>query len=368
MKVGIVTFHRAQNFGAMLQAHALQKVVEELGNECQIIDYRCEKLENSYKNFIMPSKTLKGFLSGILHLPNRYIRNKKFMAFSNAYYKLSKHVYNEGNIADIDEGFEAYIVGSDQVWNPNITGSDLNYFLDFVPSGSKKVAYAASLGVTHFEENINKYLCKQFGTFSEISVREESSVPLVQNIAGVTPEVVMDPVFLVNSEYWKMLARKEHINKKYVFLYELHEHNTREYAKKIANEKGIDILLIPNDLRGGIKGIKKYAPTVEQFLSFIMNAEYVVTDSFHVAAFSVIFHKQFSVLMKTEQTSLNTRLTSLMSKLNLNSCILDDPSKQNEIYSPINYKDVEMILNKEREKSKLFLKKALYSEVGANGI
>lgn len=368
MKVGIITFHRAQNFGAMLQAHALQKVVEELGNECQIIDYRCTKLENSYKNFIMPSKTLKGFLSGIIHLPNRYVRNKKFMAFSNAYYKLTKHAYNEGNIADIDEGFEAYIVGSDQVWNPNITGSDLNYFLDFLPEGSKKIAYAASLGVTHFEKNIEKYLCKQLCTFSEISVREESSVSLIQNVAGITPEVVMDPVFLVNSEYWKMLARKERDNKRYVFLYELHEHNTREYAKKIANEKNIDILLIPNDLRGGIRGIKKYAPTVEQFLSYIMNAEYVVTDSFHVAAFSVIFHKQFSVLMKTEQTSLNSRLTSLMNKLNLNNCILDSPSKRNEIYMPINYYDVEMILNEEREKSMSFLRRALCLEVAANGI
>ena len=361
MKVGILTFHRAQNFGAMLQAHALQKVIESLGNECEIIDYRCIKLEESYKNFIVPNKSLKGVMSGIIHFPNRYRRAKKFGRFSKKYYKLTKQAYTPDTISDAGDKFDACVVGSDQVWNPNITDSDLNYFLDFVSNQKRKISYAASLGVSDFDENLERYLNKNLKTFKKISVREDSAVPMLHRIAGITPEVVLDPVFLVDVTYWESLAKigEDAIPGKYVFLYELHEHMTREYAEKVAYEKGMEVLLIPNDLRGGIRGVKKYAPTVENFLQYIKNAEFVVTDSFHVVAFSIIFQKQFAVLLKREQKNLNTRLVSLLDKLDLDTRIVEDISDVEAISAPIDYNKTKLKLEKLREKSMAFLEGAL---------
>lgn len=323
MRVGIMTFHRAHNFGAMLQAYGLQNALNKLGAECSIVDYKCEKIEKSYKTFLVERASLKSLLSAVYHFPNRYIRRNRFESFNNKYLKKSDQIYDRGNIQDSLDQYDCFITGSDQVWNEELTGNDKNYFLKFAV-GKKKISYAASLGRTRLTEKQKEEYSELLSDFSFISVREESAQEALADILNKDVELVVDPVFLLSKEEWKrFIAENKHGD--YIFMYELHENNTRKLAQKIAEKTGLKIITIPNDLRGGLTAEKIYAPTVEEFLNLIYHAQYVVTDSFHVSAFAVIFNKEYYGLLKTNSNlrGLNSRLETLTARLGIKGRLFD---------------------------------------------
>lgn len=147
MRICILTFHRAQNYGAVLQAYALQKKIEELGYTCDILDYRCEKIENSYKLFGVKSPSPKNVVSMLLHLPFNIKKEKSFAKFRKQFLRISEEIYTRQNIANSNKEYDVFIVGSDQVWNGDLTGVDRTYFLDFVKERKTKIAYAASVKI-----------------------------------------------------------------------------------------------------------------------------------------------------------------------------------------------------------------------------
>ncbi len=323
MRVGIMTFHRAHNFGAMLQAYGLQYTLNKLGAECTIVDYRCEKIEKSYKTFLMERASLKSLLSAVYHFPNRYIRKNRFESFNNKYLEKSNKVYNCENIQTSIDEYDCFITGSDQVWNEKLTGNDKNYFLKFA-NGRKKISYAASLGRSRLTEKQKEEYFELLRNFSFISVREESAQKALTDILKRDIELVVDPVFLLSKEEWMRFISSNKYGK-YIFMYQLHENNTRKLAQKIAAKNGLKIVTIPNDLRGGFEAKKIYAPTVEEFLNLIYHARFVVTDSFHVSAFAIIFNKDYYGLLKTDSNlrGLNSRLETLTTRLGIKGRLFD---------------------------------------------
>lgn len=323
MRVGIMTFHRAHNFGAMLQAYGLQYTLNKLGADCSIVDYRCKTIEKSYKTFLIESPSLKSLLSAVYHFPYRYIRKNRFESFNEKYLKKSIKIYTSENIKSAKNEYDCFITGSDQVWNEELTGNDRNYFLEFA-TGKKKLSYAASLGKARLTEKQKQEYFDLLRDFAFISVREENAQKLLKDILNREVELVVDPVFLLSKEEW-MRFISENKYGDYIFMYQLHENNTRKLAQKIAEKTGMKIVTIPNDLRGGIKAEKVYAPTVEEFLNLIFYAKFVVTDSFHVSAFAIIFNKNYYGLLKTNPNmrGLNSRLETLTTRLRIKDRLFD---------------------------------------------
>lgn len=360
MRICILTFHRAQNYGAVLQAYALQKKIEELGYTCDILDYRCEKIENSYKLFGVKSPSPKNVVSMLLHLPFNIKKEKSFAKFRKQFLRISEEIYTRQNIANSNKEYDVFIVGSDQVWNGDLTGVDRTYFLDFVKERKTKIAYAASVGKEGFALEMKELIRDNLNSFSAVSVREEDTIELLHKITNTEIECVMDPVFLQSQDFWNNLVSPRKIKEKYIFLFELHEHDASKYAVELANKMHMKVVYVPNGLRSQLNAEKVESPLVNEFLSYIKYAEYVVTDSFHAAAFSIIFHKNLHVLLKTELKGLNSRLTSLLNKLGLIDRIVE-PGKI--CIKEINYDFVEAKLEDERSKSLEFLKDGLKKRI-----
>lgn len=330
MRVGILTFSRALNLGAVLQAYSLQKKLEYMKIDAEIIDYQCPAIDEMHKirpvfKWRIPFKLrIYNLIYNIVFSPRR-IKYKKFQKSMK-----KSDAYTRESIFETNAIYDVFITGSDQVFNLKLTNYDETYFLDFVRTG-KKVAYAASVGVYVVAQR--EIYRKHIKTFDCLSLREKTFADLFFKDLNVLPEVIPDPVFLHTGEEWKSLLRvKEKKNKKkYLLIYSLIENEELyQYANIIARRKGIEIVAITKELRPKGKAdlyVRNAGP--REFINFIVNSEYVVTNSFHGVAFSLIFEKQFEVVAPTVAKE---RIEDLLDGLNL----------ANRIYSGKLIDDVEI--------------------------
>lgn len=315
-KIGIMTYHRSMNFGAKLQAFALQNVLKE-NYDTYIVDYRCEKIEA----FFYPKKTLKSRLRNLARMilrPHYYRELKRrrsgFISF-DTHFRMTE-CYTNKTIAKAKGEFDAFIVGSDQVWNLDISGNDMNYFLPFADD-CQKYTYAVSFGSTIKEDDLLWSQPELFSGFQSLLIREQSGVDFLNKLL---PEKVcsrtVDPVFLLDKDTWVRTFRleKKRIQKPYVLVYfvaKIQQTYALAYAKRIASEKNLQIIYVnagmPSD--SGITYKNDVDPV--SFLDLIYNAYIVITTSFHAEAFSILFNVPFMYeLVKTEKNT-NTRLSSL---------------------------------------------------------
>ncbi len=357
MKVGILTFHRAKNIGALLQAFALQHVVKNEFTECEIIDYRNEYIEEIYRcKSIKEVSSIKGLIKFLL----TFRKNKEFEKiradFISNYYNLSKKVYNKDNIEETNELYDIFITGSDQVWNPRLHMGDLNYYLKFVKDFKKRNSYAASLGSKDVELSVE--IQNEIKNINHISVREEEGKKTIERfISNKKVEVVLDPTLLLSKEEWIKYAENEKLflEEKYIFVYLIASTpKILDVAKKIAKEKNLKIICFHNGYRRyhGMKNLSSTTPF--EFVNYIKNAEIVLTSSFHGMCFSVNLNKNFLFELDKNKENNNSRLVSLAKKLNL----LDREIKDEKVnLSDINYDDVNERLMKIRNESLEFIKK-----------
>lgn len=315
-KIGILTFHRAANFGAVLQAYALEKALSAVNNKVsvEIVNYKCKKIERSYAVFNLNTGNV---LKEIVRLPfcakKRLLKRKIFDKFLAANISLSKVRYTKSSIAVSDNEYSAFVAGSDQIWNDFLTDADLTYCLDFVRDYDKRFSYAASFGNCSIDANIIRKYKEEIAKFNKISVREEESKTRLDNIQRDDVFVSLDPTFLLSRSAWMSLAQNgKKYSEKYVLLYELTPgRKLIEFAKKLAKEKGLELLVLSDSYSRfpRIKHVQGAGPI--DFVSLIENAEYVVTNSFHGTAFSIIFNTDFYV--ETEaQKSTNHRIIHLL--------------------------------------------------------
>lgn len=355
-KIGTLTFHKATNYGAILQAYALQQAILKLGVDTELIDYTCEAVEQRYR--IKP--TLKGVVGWITGLRTRRARDRRFRAFKDNHLIMSAPV-DRSTIKTACERYRSVITGSDQVWNHEITGDDRSFLLDFLEP-HKRMAYAVSLGVVdtfapHEEDYANELM-----KFKKLTVRETRAADYLEGLLHKRPLVVCDPTFLLSKEEWDCVSVKPKTPNRYVLLYTF-AHPTRdcmEWAKRQAEALQCEVLSLSLSKVPvlGVKSIRDAGPM--EFLALIKDASFVVTNSFHGCCFSLIFNKDFcwySHDSKSKRAQLHaTRAKDLFNRLDIADRLVDETTQP---LGSIDYNEVNTHLDSLRQASLRVLEEML---------
>lgn len=351
-KIGTVTFHRANNFGAVLQAYALKHYLLSLGHECDVLDYRCKEIESKYHkkiNFSRPTKVIKQVIQGIVD-KTRY---RKFDEFRSKYIKPC--VCHE-NISSND--YDLVIVGSDQVWNMNLTNNDTGYLLDFVRTN--KVSYAASFGVSDITEQQKEVFKIYLQDFSYISVRESQGVELVKEMVDKQASIVVDPVYLLSVNEWKNIFSLKHFSDRYIFVYLFgYTLESCEFINILKKKTGMKVYVYDNNIRASISADRYYhilSPT--EWLEMIYNSSYVVTNSFHCTAFAMIFRRPFFEMPEANATKTGSRIQNLLEISGLQDVVLSQNLEKVEEID-INWEGVEGKLERYIADSKQFINRVI---------
>lgn len=302
MKAGIITFHFVNNFGGVLQAFALQKTIEEqFDAEAEIIDYRNRFICFTDWVRLFPITTnLSEIRSGLGTMRLRKKRLKKFDAFLKEHMMLTKRYNSTASLkADVPD-CDKYICGSDQIWNPMLTaGVNGAYYCDFVKDPAKKFSYAASFGSLNLKKRQLREVKKYLLELGEISVREEEAIPYVKRVSGRDAVQTIDPVFLVSEKEWKKAAvLPSDIPENYILLYIMqHDESVYSYARKLKSQTKLPVVEIS---RYGYKPSFIDRTLIDvgpsEFLGLFQNAQYIVSNSYHGLAFSVIFNKKLCLV------------------------------------------------------------------------
>lgn len=320
VKIGILTFHNAPNYGAIFQCYALQETVKSLGAECEIINYQCAKInQNNNPDFIhaVPFYTrFYKFFYRRNHIIKRYSRFRKF---AYQYLNISAECYDTGNIVSVENKYDKFIVGSDQVWNPTITGNDSAYYLDFVSAKEKKFSYAASFGSSDIIKQDLFYIQNKLYDFSQISCREKSALSIL-NLCNARLDI--DPVLLLEKDQWNKIAASN-CSDNYILVYMVqYDWDLLKKALKFSYRHQYKLILIYAhfSLKEAAlvfreklhKIIRMDTISPNHFLGMLKNARIIITNSFHGTAFALIFHKQIIIKIKTPDGIINQRIADLL--------------------------------------------------------
>lgn len=351
MKIGILTFHRAINYGAFLQAFALKTYLTRLGHQVEIVDYWPEGHADVYRliSKSWKKRSLVGKIKFFISLILRYNRTKKriecMQLLVEKYFGLTSTPSYPTAESLKNLSYDYVIYGSDQIWwkstIPNYTGFDPVYWGEYLPDSINKVAYAPSMGIidltAYDKEQIKKWLCN----FSSLSVRETGLYEAIHGLTDKEMPIVIDPVFLLSKEQWESFCHSVD-REKYILYYNLiPSQEADELVKKLQKKCGYDIVEITGAVNPKKIG-KRYVQTADaiEFISLIRNAEFVVTSSFHGTAFSIIFEKQFLAVGFGKKVG---RVESLLKQLGITQRLISDVD--NMLEDRIDYFSVKKRIN-----------------------
>ena len=366
--IATITFHASHNYGSVLQAYALAKSIESEGYNVKIINYRSANQKACYTLY-KKYRGLKGVLRNAYQrliggkLKRRY---KGFEYFINNVLPVTEEVNDENGIKKFASTFDAYVCGSDQIWNPVCQDFSSVYYLDFV-DGKKRIAYAPSLGKGKFDDEHKALIKDLLKNVDSISVREKQGKELLETLTEKEVELVCDPVILFGKEGWEKVIPENKIDKPYMFVYFLeNNHGDRSYIDLIAKTLGLKVVILNENINDIFKRyIKKYDALPLEFVSLIKNAKFVYTNSFHATAFSAMFNVPCaSMIAKTENVKNNndSRKIDFLTKLGLEDSLKKSLTEEEIIkLSKTDFEKANLELEKFREKSKEYLIKAIES-------
>ncbi len=366
MKIGILTYHRAHNYGALLQAYALKRYIESLGHNVEFIDYWPDYHKNLFRIFPNFSKSnplrwLKSLMKFSISIRRTLKRRKGYLNFIKHELSLQRKPKYKNKISLNNVIYDAIIYGSDQIWreqkNAQFKGFDDVYFGEHIIC-NKKISYAASMGITSIDPGSLNKLKNLLGNFKHISVRENKLQEIIAQNAGIKPELVLDPVFLLEPYSWlKLLPEKRIIKEKYIFFYQLHlseeATNFVEVLKEKTNLSVIEIQGRINPFKFG-KRYRYQTANPFDFLRLIRDAEIVVSTSFHGIAFSILFNKNFYALGMGANSD---RANTLLQHAGLEERMINNQDEF-ELYKSRKLK-INNTFNHIVEHSKLFLNNAI---------
>lgn len=297
MKIALLTFHDTTNFGSFLQTYGLFKTLENLGFNCEVLNYECAEIKKKELPASRPeSWNPKKVAKFLLLEPTKKRKYKNMMTEVTKYFKLSKK-YDRQTVAEAETEYDAFLVGSDILWGLDITGGDTAYFLDFVSDSDKKYAFSTSVG-NQWSVEEKKLVKPLLKSFSKIAVREYEAAEWVKELIGESVSVVCDPTMLLTQNQWRNFARESKYytvfqKKKYVLTYfGTQDGRLHRDALNFAKMNNCEVWAINYGIP--ILGCKNIKPThIDEFLALVDNAEYVFTASYHGMMFSIYFEKQF---------------------------------------------------------------------------
>lgn len=343
MKINTITCHDVYNYGASLQAYALQFYLENQGYEYQIIDYKPWYLSQKYQfTKINRSNKRYGIYSNLgvfkplfaLLLNRKHLkfwkRKQRFDLFKANYLHCTPNIYHTNEELASLPPVDVYITGSDQVWNTDLqNGRDRAFYLEFAPNDAIKISYAASFGISKVNDEYVELVKHGLKRLNWVSIREITGISIVQSL-GIKAEWVMDPVFLLSAAEWLKICDCSHRScEEYIFLYYLGKKSDalELFVKRLAKEKGLKIYSI-NDgkhLEFADKNIDNAGPI--EFIEYLSNASVVVSTSFHATAFSLIFNKPFYVFPIQGQNN-QSRMYDLLLSVGLENRFVESPDKE----------------------------------------
>lgn len=357
MQIGIITFHFALSYGAVLQAYALSECLKKLGHEPSIIDYRPDSHTRAYQwKWRYCGLQLSNFLYPIV--------KRRFNEFSQKHLNLTSRSYRTLEELTADPPIaDAYICGSDQVWNPDLTGQDMAYFLPFAREGARRIAYAASFGKSELPLPVIEQMKPYLQKIDSVLVREESGINIVEDTCGKQALHVLDPTLLL--ENYDSVLTTNRIKKGYLLLKFLQNSLlSRQTADFVSREMHLPKAMLNNySQKFWQQSGKRLYPGPGGYLSLIKDADFVVTNSFHGTVFSLIFNKPFLITALTgNRAGRNKRITGILKSVDLMYRYLEtycESTIRRIIERPINWEHVNERIHASREESLDFLKRSL---------
>ena len=320
--IATITFHWAKNYGAVLQAYALQKYLIKSGFNTEIINYL--PLRTAFANNVTAIKK-KDFAFFRKANSFKHFRKNELVIGKKKYYS-NKALFS------CKDKYSAIIAGSDQIWNMSFTKKaegkpTLSYYLNFAGANTKRISYAASFGTNRLDESVASLITPELKRYSAISVRENSAAKMLAEL-GINAACVLDPTLLLDAEdYAPLVAKCKSHEKETVFTYIIHSNQTaaKEISRYVCDK-------FSPSTQKHINGVKDCG--IYEWLYKIKNADFVVTNSFHGTAFSLIFHKPF-ITVAVPKSGMNDRITTLLDAVGLSHRFLNE----------FNSTDIDTVLN-----------------------
>lgn len=352
MKIAIITYHRANNFGSALQAYALSTTLSKLGHNPEVIDFHTKAQDDLYRIFEKPHSMMSVArnLHSFVFYSKITRRKKRFSYFLNNNLSLSRKQYSDSiDMSSLNNEYDMFICGSDQIWNASCADFSTAYLLDFVNDKNRCFSYAASIGKSYIDKNDSSYYEQYLKNFKHISVRETVAKQALSEIIDNEIDVVPDPVLLLNRHDWDKLGSKIKIPKKYIFCYFIGDvKGMRSFAKQMSQKSKLPLVLININLRDlNSMGKRYYDAGPEEFLVLLRNAQYVCTNSYHAVLFSLIYNKNYWVFTDLNSGSAKSRIEEISRRVSLENRILNsgviipkDP------FAKIDYSNINKVIKK----------------------
>ena len=338
MKIGIITYHNAINYGAVFQSYALSKYISKSGYDVEIINYMCPAVQAQYNyKSVKESYSLLNYFNHNITCFLHAQKKKRFADFLSRL-PLSEELTNKDFLNG--NNYDVVITGSDQVFNPVCNGSDMSFFLDFA-NNSKKYSYAASMGsVENFKKMKNDPL-ELLKEFNGISLRENDATTYLSECLNRRCLTVMDPVWLLSKSEWEDLAGEGRAYKKpYIFVYNLMDFKyMRDFVIKLSKDTHLPIVVANRTAIGEFqywgKSHNASNSSPDTFLNLLLNSDYFVTDSFHGTSLAVIMEKNVAIALNRGEHTTNSRFSTIIEKMGLEKRIIRDDN--NPFGSPIDF-------------------------------
>lgn len=372
-KIGIITYHKTINYGAILQAYALSLFLEKMGHSIEFINYVPDKIKNKEMKYLYLSRYY------LLH-PHKIIQSINRVNLANSfiekYLKVNSQKFSSiKELRSWDLDYNTLICGSDEIWNIARRELDESYFLGFINNSNmkdvKKISYAASFGETQFITSYKTALSELLRDFFAISVRDDNSLSLVrecldeQENINIQINKVLDPTFLLEKDDYKKISIHPSLKNPYLLIYGVLNKEEAEYVKFISEKTKLDIISIGNHQKylTSILKLNVFDVSPQQWLGFFENANLIMTKFYHGVIFSLIFNNPF-IFMNTPSKSIKVK--DLLSDLKLSNRILDFngdkvtvENLQNIMYPPLVEELTQNILTEKIRYSQSFLQEVL---------
>lgn len=353
MKHSIITIHHIHNFGSVFQAYSLYRYLELNGYDTEIIDYQ----PGYYKD---GRNKLKSIVGKLLNLKDHLVRERKFKDFIKKYDKLSDKRFTTLEQLKVyyKDKENVFISGGDQLWNNyHPCGNDSAYKLSFAESG-KKIAYGTSMGRNNFTDEELIKIADEVSDFKNIMLREQSTVPMLASHTDISVKHVIDPVGLIDVDEFKRIAVKPDIKEPYAVMYLADSGELLDRAVEILSKKlGLKIVHICGFRKKCYcdEFLKDAGP--EEILGYILNAEFVLSASFHATMFSILFNKPFASLLPG--TNTNARIEDVLRLTGLEDRLVNTEESLNCLTEDIDWQPVNETIERFRQESQQALKNAL---------
>jgi len=378
MKIGIITFHSAHNYGAVLQAWSLQEYLKQQGHFVEIVNLRLPVIDKLYRISSKPNKewckvkSVNWVMNQSYYLLKycyvffmnnfKYKKYRRFEKFINNKLPVTEPFFDAADLRKASLQYDVLIAGSDQIWNATMMdGIDPAYFLSFSNKSAKRISYAASIGTNEIPEMYKILFKRYLPDFDYISVREHNALEQIQPLVTTEVTEVADPTFLLKREDFDRLRKDSGQKGEYIYVHNVHIRRVDEDLNGVAEKlsKQLNLPIIYNRPESPFSNIKAhFGGGIEAFLGVVANARYVVTNSFHCTVFALIYERDFITVPHFQHPD---RMKDLLSKLGVSDHLIGQASKLPKDLSDlaIDYEKVRQEKDKMREQSIAFLDKAV---------